>query len=186
MEDRQIVALYWQRDPNAIPATDRKYGRYCKTIANNILNSAEDAEECINDTYLNAWNAMPPHRPSVLATFLGKITRHLCFDRFRRNCAEKRGGSEIDLALEELGECVSGTETPEDAYCRKELIGEINAFLNTLPQKSRDLFLCRYWYTFSIKEIAKRFSMTENNVSVILNRTRSKLKDHLAQRGYEL
>lgn len=186
MEDKDIVALYWQRNQDAISETAAKYGSYCRSIAMRILENNEDALECVNDTYLGAWNSIPPYRPSFLATYLGKITRRLSFDRFRQKNAGKRGGGEIALVLDELAECVSGTESVEDAFARKELIAEINAFLNTLSQEKCSIFLCRYWYALPVSEIAERFGKTENSISVTLNRTRSKLKKHLAEKGYEL
>lgn len=186
MEDRDIVNLYLQRNQDAIHETASKYDGYCRSIAKNILGNNEDSEECVNDTYLNAWNSIPPHRPNILATYLGKITRHLSFDRFRHNHAEKRGGGEISLVLDELAECVSGTTSVEDAFARKQLITEINAFLNTLSQEKCNIFLCRYWYAVPVSEIAARFGMTENNVSVTLSRIRNKLKTHLTERGYDL
>lgn len=185
MEDREIVNLYWQRNQNAINETASKYGNYCKTIANNILHNHEDSEECVNDTYLNAWNSIPPHRPNALSAFLGKITRHLSFDKLRYKNADKRGG-EIHLVLDELAECVSGTENVENEIERKELINVINDFLNTLSQEKSNIFLCRYWYAYPVSKIAKQFGLTENNVSVTLNRTRKKLKEYLTERGYEL
>ena len=177
MEDREIVNLYWQRNQNAINETASKYGNYCKTIANNILHNLEDSEECVNDTYLNAWNSIPPHRPNVLSAFLGQITRHLSFDKLRYKNADKRGGGEIHLVLDELAECVSGTENVESEIERKELINVINDFLNTLSQEKSNIFLCRYWYAYPVSKIAKQFGLTENNVSVTLNRTRKKLKE---------
>ena len=129
MEDREIVALYWDRDPNAISETDSKYGGYCKSIAKNILGSNEDAEECVNGTYLNAWSSIPPHRPDILSTYLGKITRNLSFDRYRHKQAEKRGGGEIELVLDELAECVSGTDSVEQEFEKNELVRTINSFL---------------------------------------------------------
>lgn len=186
MEDRDIVSLFWQRDEDAIRETAFKYGGYCTSIAKNILGSNEDVEECVNDTYFNAWNSMPPHRPNILSTYLGKITRHLSFDKFRHKKADKRGGGEISIVLDELAECVSGTECVENEVFRKLLIEEINSFLNTLPKEKCNIFLCRYWYAIPVSEIAKRFRMTENNVSVTLNRVRGKLKIYLTERGYDL
>ena len=186
MEDREIVNLYWERNSNAIKETASKYGGYCKTIAKNILGNNEDAEECVNDTYLNTWNSIPPNRPNVLSTYLGKITRNLSFDRFRHRHADKRGGGEIELVLDELGECVSGADSVEQEVEKKELVRAINSFLDTLPQEKCNIFLCRYWYAISISEIATRFGMSEGNVSVTLNRIRSKLKNHLKERGYDL
>lgn len=186
MEDREIVELYWERDQKAINETASKYGGYCKSIAKNILGNNEDADECVNDTYLNAWNSMPPHRPNILSTYLGKITRHLSFDRFRHRNADKRGGGEITLVLDELAECVSGGDSVEQAFDQKALIGEINAFLSTLSQEKCSIFLCRYWYAIPVNEIAKRFGMTAGNISVNLNRMRKQLKTYLTERGYDL
>lgn len=142
MEDREIVNLYWERNSNAIKETASKYGGYCKAIAKNILGNNEDAEECVNDTYLNTWNSIPPNRPNVLSTYLGKITRNLSFDRFRQRHADKRGGGEIELVLDELGECVSGADSVEQKVEKKELIRAINSFLDTLSQEKCNIFLC--------------------------------------------
>jgi RNA polymerase sigma-70 factor (ECF subfamily) len=186
MDDLKIVQLYWDRDEQAIPATADKYGRYCTAIAKNILGSNEDAEECVNDTYLNAWNSMPPHRPSVLSTFLGKLTRNLSFNRYKHNTADKRGGGETTAVLDELLEIVSDTDSVEQEINRKELVKAIDTFLGTLSADKRGIFICRYWYFDSISTIASSFGMTENNVSVNLNRTRLKLHNYLLERGFEL
>lgn len=186
MEDREIVNLYWERNCGAIKETAAKYGGYCKSIAKNILGNNEDAEECVNDTYLNTWNSIPSHRPDILSTYLGKITRNLSFDRVRHRQADKRGGGEIELVLEELAECVSGTDSVEQEIEKQELVRAINNFLDTLSQEKCNIFLCRYWYAIPVSEIAARFGMTEGNVSVILNRIRGKLKHYLIERGYEL
>lgn len=186
MEDREIVNLYWERNTSAIKETDTKYGGYCKAIAKNILGNHEDAEECVNDTYLNTWNSIPPNRPNVLSTYLGKITRNLSFDRFRRRHAEKRGGGEIELILDELGECVSDTDSVEQEVEKKDLVRAINRYLDTLTQEKCSIFLCRYWYAIPVSEIAARFGMSEGNVSVTLNRIRHQLKNYLEERGYDL
>ena len=186
MEDREIVNLYWERNTSAIKETDTKYGGYCKAIAKNILGNHEDAEECVNDTYLNTWNSIPPNRPNILSTYLGKITRNLSFDRFRRRHAEKRGGGEIELILDELGECVSDTDSVEQEVEKKELVRAINRYLDTLSQEKCSIFLCRYWYAIPVSEIAARFGMSEGNVSVTLNRIRHQLKNYLEERGYDL
>lgn len=186
MEDLQIVQMYWNRDEQALAATADKYGRYCTSIAKNILGSMEDAEECVNDTYMRAWNAMPPHRPRRLATFLGKITRHLALNRYKYMTAGKRGGGETPVVLDEIAELVSGTDSVEQAVDRKELVAAIDAFLGGLPATQRDLFVCRYWYFDSIPAIASRLGRTENHVSVSLGRLRSKLRKYLTERGFEL
>lgn len=186
MEDKDIVNLYWERNQKAISETQTKYGNYCHSIAMNILLNNEDVEECVNDTYLNAWNSMPPHRPKILSVFLGKITRHLSFDKLRYKNADKRGSGEIPLILDELAEIVSGNESADDELYRKELIKEINEFLNTLSKEKCNIFICRYWYAYPVSQIARQFGVTENNVSVTLNRIRNNLKQFLTERGYDL
>lgn len=186
MEDSKIVELYWERSELAIPATAEKYGNYCAAIARNILGSRQDAEECVNDTYLNVWNAIPPHRPGVLSAFLGKITRNLALNRYRKNHTDKRGGGELPLVFDELEDCISDKDNVERAIDRKELVKAIDAFLATLSPEKRGIFICRYWYFDSISDIAERFGRTENSVSVILSRLRGKLHDYLMERGFEL
>lgn len=186
MDDEQIIQLYWERNEKAITATADKYGSYCTSIAKNILNNKEDAEECVNDTYINAWNSMPPYRPSILSTFLGKITRNLSFNRYKYNTANKRGGGEVALVLDEIAELVSGTDSIEQEIHHKELLTAINTFLDRLPSDKRNIFVCRYWYFDSVSDIASRFGITENNVSVTLNRLRLKLHNYLLERGFEL
>ena len=186
MEDAKIIQLYWDRDSDAITQTADKYGNYCLSIAKNILGNNEDAEECVNDTYMNAWNAMPPHRPHMLSTFLGKITRNLSFNRYRHMHADKRGGSQIPAVLEELSECVSGKDNVEQEIEYKELVKAIDAFLDTLSPEKRNIFVCRYWYTDSISSIAIRHGMKESAVSMTLHRLRMKLHNYLSERGLEL
>ena len=186
MDDAKIVQLYWDRNEQAIPATADKYGRYCTSIANNILGNNEDAEECVNDTYLNAWNSMPPHRPRILSTFLGKITRNLSFNRYRRNTANKRGGGELPVVLEELSDLVSGKDDVGQAFDQKELTKAIDTFLDRLSPKKRSIFVSRYWYTDSISEIAVRHGMNDGAISMTLNRLRLKLHNYLLERGFEL
>jgi len=186
MEDTKIIQLYWERDQSAITETARKYGNYCTVIAKNILGNNEDAEECVNDTYMNAWNSIPPCKPDMLSAFLGKITRNLSCNRYKYNNADKRGGSEITAVLDELGGCVSGKDNVEQEIEYKELVKAIDSFLDTLSPEKRSIFICRYWYTDSISEIAKQFNMRENTVSMTLNRIRLKLQKHLMERGYEL
>ena len=186
MEDSRIVQLYWDRDQEAIPATSEKYGSYCGSIARNTLGSREDAEECVNDTWLRAWNAMPPHRPTLLSAFLGKITRNLAFDRFSYLRAEKRGGGEADAVFEELAQVVSHQDTPESDLDRRELLGAINEFLAALPDTKRRIFVCRYWYFDSVPDIARRFALSENHVYVTLHRLRTQLRRRLSERGFML
>ncbi len=186
MEDSEIVALYWARDQRAITESDGKYGAYCASIARNILGSPEDAEECVSDTWFRAWNAMPPQKPGLLSAFFGRITRNLAFDRYRRQVAAKRGGTETALVLEELRDCVSGKEDPEQRLDEKELMADLNAFLRSLPAEKRRLFLRRYFYAESLPEIAKRFGMKSSQAAVSLHRLRKQLRDYLLERGYDL
>ena len=146
MDDKRIVELYWSRSETAITETASKYGSYLNSISYNILANLEDAQECVNDTYNDAWNSMPPHCPSILSTFLGKITRRISIDRWRKMNAEKRGGGELPLVLDELEECVSGSECVEDEIEQKELAELINELLSALPVTERRIFICRYWY----------------------------------------
>ncbi len=186
MDDQKIVQLYWDRNEQAISATSAKYGAYCTSIANNILGNNEDAEECVNDTYLNAWNSMPPHKPNVLSTFLGKITRNLSLNRYKHDTAEKRGGCQLAVVLDELSDYISDKDDVEQEIDRKELVNAINSFLATISDNKRNIFVCRYWYFDSISEIGARFNMTENNVSVTLNRLRMQLHNYLLERGFDL
>lgn len=186
MDDNGIIQLYWDRNDQAIKATAEKYGHYCKAIARNILNSEEDAEECVNDTYLNAWNAMPPHWPEQLAAFIGKITRNLSFNRYKHNHAEKRGGGDIILVLDELTDCVSDTNNAEQMLDRRELAKAINSFVRSLPPKKRNIFVCRYWYADPVSQIAKDCGMLQGSVSKTLERTRKQLKAYLTERGFEI
>ena len=184
MDDKSIVKLYFDRDQDAITQTDQKYGHYCYSIAYNILKSKEDAEESVSDTYMTAWGAIPPRRPSVLATFLGKITRHISIDRWRARNATKRGGGEMPLALEELEYCVAGMQNLEMEYERKELAKAYVKFLDTLSLTERRIFLCRYWYVESIETIAEKFGFSQSKVKTVLYRTRAKLRKRFAKEGY--
>lgn len=183
MEDKQIVDLYWSRSETAISETAAKYGGYLNSIAYNVLADREDAEESVNDTYLAAWNRLPPHRPAMLSTFLGKIARYISISRWRQRSAYKRSGGEITLALEELGECVSDGLDVETVYARKETIAAVNRFLATLPETERNVFLRRYWCLDAVGEIAGNFGFTSGKVSTMLHRTRKKLYTVLEKEG---
>ncbi len=184
MEDNTIIDLYWERSEEAISVTVAKYGGYCYSIAYNILYDKEDSEESVNDTWLAAWNTMPPKRPQILSAFLGKITRYISLDRWKNLHATKRGGGMVPLVLDELEECVSNSKGIEETYVEKEMINSINDFLETLPEKERNVFMCRYWYMDAIQNIAKRFGYTESKVTSMLHRSRKKLKKHLEKEGW--
>lgn len=184
LEDSRIIELYWEKNADAISETADKYGAYCFTIADNILHSAEDSEECVNDTWLHAWNAMPPQRPNVFRLFLARITRSISFNRFNARSAEKRGGGEIALVLDELEECVAGMTNIEAEYEAAELEECIRQFVKTLPERDRNVFVRRYFFTEPISEIARRYGLTVNNTTVILSRTRKKLRLKLTEEGY--
>lgn len=183
MEDSKIVALYWARDEEAIRQTPIKYGRYCYAIAYSILHSREEAEECENDTYLDAWRSMPPHKPQLLSAFLGKITRRISLDKWRRSTAEKRGGGEVSLSLSELTDCISDSKIIDENLQADELAKLIDAFLRTLPHAERSVFLCRYWYFDTVADIAKQFGFGQSKVKTMLLRTRRKLKTYLEKEG---
>lgn len=179
MDDSQIVDLYFARSETAIQKTDSKYGGYCYKIAYGILANREDSEESVSDTYLSAWNCIPPRRPARLSTFLGKLTRNIAIDRWRKGNAKKRGSGEADIALEELGECVSGQPSAEAALLRKEVIASLNRFLSGLPNDERDVFLCRYWYVNSLEEISGKTGFSVSKIKSMLHRTRLKLSRQL-------
>lgn len=183
MEDDQIVKLYFERNETAILETNQKYGPYCTAIAYRILQNSSDAEECVADTWLRAWNAMPPQKPRVLRQFLAKITRNLSLDRWRAARMEKRGGGEITVALEELGECIVGETDPATQLELEELKKSIAAFLRTLPERERSIFLRRYFYLETMETIAKHHGLQNANVRLILSRTRLKLKEFLRKEG---
>ena len=184
MEDNQIIDLYWQKNADAIKETDAKYGAYCFAIADNILHDKEDSEECVNDTWLHAWNAMPPQKPSKLRLFLSKITRNLSFNRFNARSAQKRGSGELVLVLDELNECIAVTRSAEREYEVKEPEQCIRLFVRALPERERNVFVRRYFYTEPVAAIAKRYNLTESNALAILSRTRKKLKTHLTREGF--
>ena len=186
MTDDKILDLYWGRDETAITESDKQYGKYCYSIAYRILSSHEDSEECVNETWLNAWQAIPPQRPGRLSLFLGRIIRNLSFDKFRANRTAKRGGGEIVLILDELNECVPSANSTEQVILNQELGKTINRFLHTLPERECSVFLARYWYSYPLKAISEQFSMTENNVKASLFRSRKKLKNHLEKEDITL
>jgi RNA polymerase sigma-70 factor (ECF subfamily) len=186
MRDTEILDLYWTRKESAITESQKSYGSYCYSIAYHILHIREDSEECVNDTWLRAWNAIPPSRPERLSLFLGTITRNLSFDRWKHKNALKRGNGEMEVALDELMECVPSVSSTEDAVEEAELHRSINRFLGTLKERERNVFLRRYWYAEEYSEIAGRYGMNLNTVKTTLFRVRGKLKTYLEQEGVVL
>lgn len=179
MEDDGIVNLYWARSENAISETSKKYGNYCYSIAYSILGNVEDADESVNDTYLDAWNNIPPHRPSILSTFLGKITRRISIDKWRGRTAEKRGGGEIVLVLDELSDCIPSNQNVEHEVEAVELSQLIDNFVMSLSPMERRVFICRYWYLDPIADIAQRFGFSQSKVKMMLHRQRKNLLNRL-------
>ena len=184
MEDQQIIRLFFERSEQAITELSRKYGALCFQIADNILDDPQDAEECVSDTWLRAWYAMPPEKPNYLRMFFAAITRNLSLDRVRASLTAKRGGGQAVLALEELSECVSGSPEVEDAIIAAELSASVNRFLNTLSEPARNVFLRRYFFLESAAEIAERYAMKPGAVAVSLHRTRAALREHLRREGF--
>lgn len=186
VEDEQIIDLYFKRDELAISETDAKYGKYCFVIANNILSSKEDSKECVNDTYLRAWNSIPPKKPGVLKTFLGKITRNLSLNLYEKQNAQKRGSGCLPDVIDELDYCVPSNFNIDDLIDGKELENLLNKFLGELSAESRKIFMQRYWYISPVSEIAKRFGMGESKVKMSLLRSRDKLRKILEKEGVSL
>lgn len=183
MEDERIIDLYWERNQTAIAKTQEKYGRYCGSIAGNIVHDVQDAEECVNDTWMHAWNSMPKERPQLLGAFLGAITRNLSLDCYRRKHSKKRGGGELPYIYEELRDCV-GSEEPDAQLQRQELLCVINRFLAGLDTETRVIFLRRYWYADRVAVIAARLFISESKVKSSLYRSRRKLRKVLEQEGF--
>lgn len=183
MDDEKIIDLFFQRSEQAISETSEKYGRYCHYIAFGILHSDEDAEECVNDAYIRAWNSIPPEKPEKLKIYLGRITRNLSLNRLEKLSADKRGAGQTDLILDELSDCLSsgdGTERVIDSIVIKDAL---DGFLSGLPVETRKIFVRRYWYMSPIKEIAEEYGISESKVTVTLFRTREKLKKALEKEG---
>lgn len=184
MEDKDIIALYWARSEEAIRQTAEKYGAYCGQIIRRVLGDGRDAEECLSDTWLGAWNAMPPQRPVRLRPFLGRIARNTALDRCDYNSARRRDGG-FEAVLEELADCVGGTPLEEDFDLRR--LGEaISVFLDGASPAARLVFLRRYWYCDGITEIAAGTGFSPSKVKSLLHRTRKGLREHLRKEGYDL
>jgi len=186
MDDVKIVEMYWRRDETAISETEKKYSKYLTKIAYNILAELEDSKESVNDTYLKAWNSMPPHKPSVLSTYLGKITRQVSIDIFRKRNSKKRRGSEYALSLSELEECLPAGSVPEHEVEAKLLAETISGYLRTLSPENRNVFVGRYYFMDTIKAVASYNNMSESKVKSMLYRTRLGLKEHLEKEGFSI
>lgn len=186
MEDRHIVKLYWDRDENAIAQTDLKYGSYCRKIAFSILSDREDTEECVNDTWLQTWNSIPPKWPEVLRTYLGKICRNIAINLYEKLHAVKRGEGQTAACLEELSEVVGTGSQAEEQAQLSQLTESISRFLSGLDTRTRNMFVQRYWYMLPVREIAEDFGISESSTKMTLSRTREKLKKHLLKEGYDV
>lgn len=184
MQDSQIIELYYARDEQAIVRSSEKYGVYCTNIAQNILQNLQDSEECVNDTWLGAWNSIPPAKPSVLKTYLGKITRNLAINKWRSNHSKKRGVGEVTLALDELAQVTTGGYDVSESLREQEFLRIFNLFLRSLPARERNIFIRRYYFADSIPDIATWFGISQSNVFKILSRTRTKLKQYLDKEWY--
>ena len=182
VEDKQRVELFRARDEQALEETHKKYNRYCHAIAFNILNSNEDSEECVNDTYVRAWDSIPPTIPNQLSAFLGRITRNLALNRYKTRKSQKRGNGRIDIALDELMGCIS-SDPQADISDDIALRNALNSFLHSLPEEAMKVFMKKYWYMYSVSEIADQLSISESKVKIVLHRTRISLKKYLEKEG---
>ena len=179
LEDEKIIALYFERNENAIAQTKIKYGKYCHKVAYNVLHNDEDTEECVNDAYLDAWKSIPPHKPKKLSVFLGAITRRIALDRFRNLTAAKRGGTETDASLNELEECVPYGKSIDEHLETKAIARVISAFLRKLPETEATLFIRRYFHFESVKELSEYFGFGESKTKMMLKKIREKLREEL-------
>lgn len=180
MENQKILDLFFQRSQRAIEETDKKYGSYLYKIAHNILSDREDSKECVNDTYFGAWNAIPPKRPGFLGAFLGKMTRYISIDRWRKRTAKQRGGGEILRSLEELQECIAANDLEQEIN-RQELARVFREFLSSLSEQERNVFLSRYWYLESVKAISQASGFSQSKIHSMLHRLRERLAKKLRQ-----
>ncbi|MCH5198548.1 MAG: sigma-70 family RNA polymerase sigma factor [Oscillospiraceae bacterium] len=184
MDDLEIIELFWNRNEKAINETQKKYNSFLMRIANAVLGNPLDCEEAVNDTYLRVWDSVPSDRPGIFSAYLAKITRCLSIDTFRKLSAKKRGSGEYVYSLDELNECVTDGKNPQSEAEMKELTEKINCFLSEQNKRNRDIFIQRYFYFFSIRNIAEHFAISENNVKIILSRIRKELKEYLQTEGY--
>lgn len=183
MDDGRIVELFWARSENAIKETEKKYGRYCFYIAENILHNRQDSEECVNDAYLKAWESIPPQKPSMLSTYIGRLTRNLALNKYRDTMAKKRGRGQTPLVLEELEECIPAFDMTESAADDIVLRETLDRFLGTLNVTARKIFVRRYWYMSPIREIADDLGIGESRVKMSLLRSRDALREMLEEEG---
>ncbi len=186
MDDHKIVCLFLERNELALKEVSQKYGAYCHKIAQNILGNHEDAEECVNDTYMRAWDSIPPNKPTSLGVFLGRITKNLSLDRARFLRCEKRGGNMEAVSFDELEDFLSENNSVESKSELNEMLDAINTFLRSLPAKKRLMFVARYWQCDKLSEIAARYGMAESSVASSLSRICGKLKDYLIKRGFDV
>lgn len=181
MEDEQIISMFWERDEDAIAQTSKKYGSMCRSIAYGILHNSEDTNECVNEAFFKAWNTIPPERPSVLSAFIAKIVRNLALDRLRFSSRKKRGSDNSDVVFDELQECIPDPNgNISDDFEIKEVL---NKYIGQLSEENRQIFMKRYWYMRSVKDIAHEMSMSESNVKTRLFRIRNELKQYLEKEG---
>ncbi len=186
VQDDKIIDLLWDRKEDAINALADKYGNYCFSVAYNILHDKEDSKECVNDTYFSAWNSIPPHKPNCLSTYLGKITRNRAINKRKYYSAEKRGAGNAEIVMSELSECIPSRDSVEDIVETEELTKSINKFLTLQSTYKRNIFVKRYWYVCSIRQIADDLDVTEGKIASILFRMRNELRKHLAKEGFVL
>ena len=186
LSDEEIVALYWERNENAINATDDKYGKYLFSVAYNILRNDPDCDECVNDTYLNTWNRIPPTRPNIFQVFLSKITRDVAVDKYRRSRAEKRVPSELTISLEELNECIPACQTPEEELLAREIVRVLNDWLRELDANDRFMFVCRYYYADTVSYISELLDVSNKTVYRRLSELRSQLRQRFEKEGIAL
>lgn len=185
INDIELIRLFQDKAERAITESERRYGAYCRKIAMNVLEDPEDAQECVNDVWLKAWNGIPTEAPPNLQAYFGKLTRELAIDRWRRDHSEKRGGGEFSLCLDELSECIPTKNDVETTVAQKELTQTLRRFVATLDETPRRVFVCRYWYFDTVPEIAARFGFTRSKVTSMLHRTRKQLKTYLKECGYD-
>ena len=184
MNDDLIIELYNKRDEKAITESEMKYGKYCFSIANNILGNREDSEECTNETWFVAWKLIPPEIPQMLKMFFGKITRNIAITTYHKNNTQKRGGGQYMLVYDELKECLFDNTAIDEKLMEEELVGYINIFLERLSVKERIIFVKRYFSMEPVESIAKQMNLKDNHVRAMLSRTRAKLKKHLKEVYY--